>query len=273
MRWVGKLSTLRARYVQDTAGDVKSSGSPWVGVCIHVGPPGLVGCRRGDERHTGTATHGDIDIIPPNTDCDWRVHDLDTVFVVGLAPQLLQYAAEESGANPDDLRIDNRFQLKDAPLEKLCWLVRDEMEAGYPSGAVYIDGLASALAARIVNFHSSVARSEEKKTGKIAPAKLRQILTFIEDRLGENLTLEAIASQAGLSASHFKAVFREAMGRPVHQYIVQRRVERAAWLLKNKEIPIAEIAAQTGFSHQSHLALQMRRVMGLSPKDVRRNLS
>lgn len=273
MRWVGQLAHMRGRYVQDTAGDLKSTGSPWVGICVHVGPPGLVGCRRGDERHSGIATHGDIDIIPPNTDCDWRVRDLDTVFVVGLAPQLLQFAAEESGANPADLRIDNRFQLKDATLERLCWMVRDEMEAGYPSGSVYTDGLAAALAARIVSFHSSLAKHDEKKTGKIAPGKLRQVLTFIEDRLGENLTLEAIANQAGISASHFKTVFRETVGQPVHQYIVQRRVERAAWLLKNKELPIAEIAAQTGFSHQSHLALQMRRITGLSPKDVRKNLS
>ena len=75
-----------------------------------------------------------------------------------------------------------------------------------------------------------------------------------------------------MSVSHFKAVFRETVGQPVHRYLVQRRVERAAWMLKNQRTPIADIALQTGFSHQSHLALQMRRILGQSPKDLRKNL-
>lgn len=272
-RWIGVLSDMRARELQDPAGEVASKGSPYVGICIHIGPPGKVSCRRGDERHTGLACHGDIDIIPANTNSFWEIEDLDTVLVVGLNPKLLLYAAEESGANPAELRIDNRFQIKDAQIERLCWAVRDEMEAGYPSGKVYTDSLATALAARLVHHHSSLAQNSNGKAGKIAPAKLRQVMAYIEDRLGDNLSLQEIASYAGLSTSHFKAVFREATGQPVHRFIIQRRVERAAWLLKNKEIPIADIALQTGFSHQSHLALQMRRLLGQSPKDVRKNLS
>jgi AraC family transcriptional regulator len=275
-RLIGSLSTIRVRYVQDTkadtGGEVATTGSPYVGICIHVGPPALVGCRRGDERHTGTALHGDIDLVPPNTDCLWQVHDKDAVLVVGLNPALLTYAAEESGADPNQLFISNRFQFKDPQLENLCWAVRDEMEAGYPSGKVYTDSLATALAARIVHHHSSLARNTARKLGKISPGKLRQVMAYIEDRLGENLSLADIADYAGMSASHFKVVFREATGQPVHRYIVLRRVERAAWLLKNHETPIAEIALATGFAHQSHLALQMRRILGQSPKDVRKNL-
>ena len=272
-RWIGRLSQLRVRMVQDTAGEVGTPGSPYVGICIHMGPPGLVGCRRGDEQHSGIARHGDIDIVPAYTDCLWRVEDLDTVLVVGLNPELLAYAAEESGADPDQLAISNRFQIKDMQLERLCWAVRDEMEAGCPSGRMYSDSLATALAARVVHHHSSLARNNGQKARKIAPGKLRQVLSFIEDRLGEDLSLAEVATYAGMSASHFKVVFRAATGQPVHRYIIQRRVERAAWLLKNEGKTVTEVALETGFAHQSHLALQMRRLLGQSPKDIRKNLA
>jgi AraC family transcriptional regulator len=271
-RWVGNLENLRARIVQDGGGELSSLSSPYVAVAVHMGAPSLVGCRRGDEQHSGIARHGDIDLIPPNTQCTWIVPNEDTVLAIGIHPDLISYAAQESGCNPDEVLISNRFQIKDPQLEHLCWAIRSEMEAGYPCGKVYTDSIATAIAARIVHHHSSVAQRSEKKARSIAPAKLRQVMAFIEDRLSENLSLADIATYAGMSVSHFKAVFRETVGQPVHRYLVQRRVERAAWMLKNQRTPIADIALQTGFSHQSHLALQMRRILGQSPKDLRKNL-
>jgi AraC family transcriptional regulator len=50
---------------------------------------------------------------------------------------------------------------------------------------------------------------------------------------------------------------------------VQRRVERAKTLLSESNLPISQIALETGFAHQSHLAHHMRRVLGISPKAVR----
>jgi AraC family transcriptional regulator len=56
----------------------------------------------------------------------------------------------------------------------------------------------------------------------------------------------------------------------VHQYVIQRRIERAKDLLMQNKLSIAEIALTTGFSHQSHLARHMRRSVGLSPRAMKR---
>jgi AraC family transcriptional regulator len=56
----------------------------------------------------------------------------------------------------------------------------------------------------------------------------------------------------------------------VHQYVIQRRVERAKDLLMQDKLSIAEIALASGFSHQSHLARHMRRSVGLSPRAMKR---
>jgi AraC family transcriptional regulator len=100
--------------------------------------------------------------------------------------------------------------------------------------------------------------------------KLKQVLSYIEDNLHHDLSLHEIAGVAGLSVSHCKSVFRQTMGVPIHQYIIQRRVEHAKALLCKSELSITEIAHTTGFAHQSHLANHMRRVLGFSPKAVRK---
>jgi AraC family transcriptional regulator len=100
--------------------------------------------------------------------------------------------------------------------------------------------------------------------------RLKQILSFIEDQLAENLSLAQIADAAGLSASRLKVLFRASTGLPVHQYVIQRRVERAKDLLRKDHLSVADVAAATGFAHQSHLARHMRRTMGLAPRALRR---
>jgi AraC family transcriptional regulator len=62
------------------------------------------------------------------------------------------------------------------------------------------------------------------------------------------------------------------MGVPVHQYLIQRRLEHAKNLLRRNGLSIAEIALAAGFAHQSHLARHMRRVMGVSPRAMQRLL-
>ena len=94
------------------------------------------------------------------------------------------------------------------------------------------------------------------------------MLSYIEDNLSQDLSLQTIADVSGLSASYFKTAFRTSVGHPVHQYVIQRRVERARSLLAEGQLPISQVALETGFAHQSHLAYHMRRLLGVTPKTI-----
>jgi len=148
--------------------------------------------------------------------------------------------------------------------------LKAEMESNYPSGRLYVDSLAVSVASRLVSTHSSIARLPAAQNGGLGGRRLKQTLAYIEDHLGDDLSLSRIASVTGVSASHFKTLFRESAGVPVHQYVVQRRIERAKDLLMQGKLSIAEIALATGFSHQSHLARHMQRSVGLSPRAMKR---
>jgi AraC family transcriptional regulator len=102
--------------------------------------------------------------------------------------------------------------------------------------------------------------------------RLRQAPSYVEGNLQQDLSLNEIAQAAGVSASHLKTTFRQLTGVPDHQYVIQQRVERAATLLVQGRLSISEVAHETGFALQSHLAKHMRRLLGCSPKAVRRML-
>jgi AraC family transcriptional regulator len=239
-------------------------------IAIHVGAAAKISCRRGGQSHNGSAVHGDIDIIPALTPSRWEIHDQnDTALILALPLSLLDTVAEEHGFDSRRVEIRNRFQIRDAQLENICWALKAEMEANYPSGRLYMDSLAVSVASRLISTHSSVAQRVITKGG-LDGRRFKQTIAYIEDHLPEDLSLSRIASFVGVSPSHFKTLFRESTGLPVHQYVIQRRIERAKDLLMQNKLSIAEIALTTGFSHQSHMARHMRRSVGLSPKAMKR---
>jgi AraC family transcriptional regulator len=77
----------------------------------------------------------------------------------------------------------------------------------------------------------------------------------------------------GLSPNHFGEAFKVSVGMPPHRFLMEQRVRRATALLREEENSIAEIAQAVGFSSQSHLTVNFRRVTGLTPGQFRRSLS
>jgi AraC family transcriptional regulator len=267
-----KGSGLRLRLISDPPGVVEIPGLRSTIVAIHVGPSIFGSCRRGGYSHRGTIVHGDIEIIPAGMPSVWEISDKDTFLAMSVSPELLNSVAEQLDLDPSRVEIRSRFQVRDEQLENIGWALKSEMECGYPCGRLYYDSLATAIASRLVLCHSSLAREPKKQTGRMSERRLRQVLSYIEGNLNKNISLGDIAAVAGLSVSHFKSLFRESVGLPVHQYLIRRRVERARSLLAEDKMSISQIAFETGFAHQSHLSRHMRRVLGVTPKAFRETL-
>jgi len=70
--------------------------------------------------------------------------------------------------------------------------------------------------------------------------------------------------------SHFARSFKATFGIPCHQWLTQRRIERARGLLASSDTALAEIANQCGFADQAAFSRVFHRVVGLSPGQWRR---
>jgi AraC family transcriptional regulator len=252
-------------------------------VCIHLGAPAKLACRRDGKHYSGTSVHGDIDIIPAHTAMRWQMFDRnDNTLVLSLPQTLLRAVSDDLDLNQNRVELRNRFQIRDTELAVLGWSVKRELELGCPSGRAYLDGLTLAVASRVVARHSSAEQRANRNAQMeslsganrgLDGRRLKLILSFIEEQLAEELPLASIAAVAAISVSRLKATFRASTGMPVHQYILQRRVERATELLRRDHLSMADVAAAAGFAHQSHMARHLRRTMGLPPQALRRRLA
>jgi AraC family transcriptional regulator len=239
---------LSARLQTDPPGVVDAPSSPDPHIVIHVGPSVAIECQRGGHTHRGVAVHGDIDIVPAYTPSKWTLREKDTALIVRVSRTTLAEAALQSGVDPANALLLNRFQVRDPQIEQLAWALKAEMDSHYESGALYLDSLGNALASRLVHRHSSALRANTSQSkGGLTGAKLRELLAFIEDNLGSELSLRQIAAVSGLSVSHCQRVFRQSVGVSIHRHIIRRRVDRAETLLAQEKLSVAEIALEVGF--------------------------
>jgi AraC family transcriptional regulator len=101
---------------------------------------------------------------------------------------------------------------------------------------------------------------------------MRRVLDYIDAHLADDLGLIELAAIAGLSPHHFGEAFKTSVGKSPHRFVTERRVGHAMDLLRNEDRSIAEIAHTAGFSNQSRLTENFRRVTGLTPGLFRRSL-
>lgn len=136
--------------------------------------------------------------------------------------------------------------------------------------ALHLSQIAACIAAETEPVEAVLARRHGGPPGAdggnaLAPLPLRRVLLFIEQNLDDDLSLATLAAVAGLSPSHFARRFKAAMGDAPHRYVLARRVNGAKRLLLESDMPLAEIAAETGFSSQAHLTGIFGRAVGMTP--------
>jgi AraC family transcriptional regulator of arabinose operon len=100
--------------------------------------------------------------------------------------------------------------------------------------------------------------------------RIRQVQDFLRNNLDTALSVPELAAMAGLSTSHFAALFRASAETSVKDYLKRLRSARARELLLTTRLPVAEVAAAVGYDDALYFSRQFRAVNGLSPREFRR---
>ena len=85
----------------------------------------------------------------------------------------------------------------------------------------------------------------------------------------EDWPVARLASVSGVSEAHFARSFKQAFGLPPHRYLLTRRIERAKTLLRDTDLPVTDIAFQTGWSSLGTFGRIFRDIVGTSPGELR----
>ena len=100
--------------------------------------------------------------------------------------------------------------------------------------------------------------------------KLRQIKDWMAEHVAEDLNLDRLAAQAGLSKFHFHRLFKSAMRVSPSRHHINLRMNVARQLLRETKKSVVDVALDLGYTNPSHFAKLFRRETGLSPSDYRR---
>ncbi|MTW11720.1 helix-turn-helix domain-containing protein [Pseudoduganella eburnea] len=237
-------------------------------LCLHLGAPVPVSYRAGRYERQGTRLHGQFCVVPAGSSTRWTLTAPATSLLLRLNPSLMNDTAEHMRLGPE---LAPAIHIRDPQIERIGWMMQAEELDNHPGGRIFADSLASALAARLLALQTLASRRPAAAPVRALPAwQLRAVEDYIEANLDQDLTLAELAAVAGFSVSHFKELFRQAAGMPVHRFVMARRVERARQLFLEGKLTNTEIALEAGFAHPSHMARCVRQLSGHGLADLRK---
>lgn len=135
---------------------------------------------------------------------------------------------------------------------------------------LYLEGRAVEI---VVETIAAIMKSEKRDAGgsllgRHDLARLQRATDLIAANLTQPLSVEAIAREAGTSASGLQRLFRASKGKSVFEYVRQLRLERAASLLKAGHVSVQEASAIAGYTNPANFATAFKRQFGMTPRQT-----
>jgi AraC family transcriptional regulator len=191
------------------------------------------------------------------------------LIVCGLEPEFVEEVSEELGSNRvAQFRV--QIDIRDESLGNLMRLLENAAKSGKPSDNLYVDHLIYAFTLHLFSLGQGRQYTYIPQ-GALPAHKLRRVIERMNAGLDTDLDLKTLAVESGYSRNHFLRMFRAATECTPHQYFLRLRIEKAQSLMKSQSLRIIDIAESCGFTSQSQFSRVFRRVIGVTPRQYRRD--
>jgi len=162
----------------------------------------------------------------------------------------------------DGIRTDLRTHLKDSNCFELALRLHRELRSPDSLSGLAIEGVVMELAAHVLR------RCIPKPVNE--GHWIEQVRTILREQFTAPPSLTELAAMVHVHPVHLARTFRQRLCCTVGDYVRMLRVEAACQKLRHTDVPIADIAAETGFADQSHLSRTLKKHTGMSPLCLRR---
>jgi AraC-like DNA-binding protein len=193
---------------------------------------------------------------------------------VEISHAAMETLVEDAGASwRGELDCVPGRAVADPTILNLCRSVLPELEDGCASERLLFDHVSRALATHIAQAYGGLRRIRHIARGGLAAWQERRAKDLLAANLDGAIALAEIARECQLSIGHFSRAFRQSTGVAPHRWLMNRRVELAKDLLRDRKSSLSQIALRCGFADQSHFTRVFTRRAGVSPGAWRRGVA
>ena len=225
--------------------------------------------RNGKSVAMGTTRSGVVMIIPAGSSSRWDIFQPLNVVHLYLPHTTLQRIAREADmAAPGELL--ERTAHPDPITSRLLMSAAEVLEGNAALDALFRQQLTDLLATRLLAAHAGSPATFRPLLGGLSPTVLRRAIERLRSDGEADVSLAALASDAGLSRFHFCRAFKESTGLSPHAWLRQYQLEQAMNMLRDTDESVASIAAALGYASQTAFAAAFRKLTGETPSDWRR---
>jgi AraC family transcriptional regulator len=164
---------------------------------------------------------GCIEMLPAYTPLKVRSDQAAETTHCYLNPTFLAHAAYES-ANPEQVELKLTLSIPDPLVSQIILALKTVLETDATNSCFYAESMATALAAHILRNYSTRRHSPPKYEDGLLKYKLKQALEYMNVHLNENVSLETIADELGISQYYFCRLFKQSTGMTPHAYLIQQ---------------------------------------------------
>lgn len=204
----------------------------------------------------------------------WKSLSTDPLTTIHLhlnADLFAQTVQRVTDHDPGQVAVQERTGLRDPLLAHLALSLRHELQQAFPGslGKLYAETAAQMLATHLLRHYATTSVRIREYHQKLSSRQMQRVTAFIQDHLDQDLSLASLAQQIALSPYYFARLFRQTTGESVHQFVLRQRLTQASRLLKETDVPLAQVAAAVGIPNQSHFTQAFRRRWGVTPRMYR----
>lgn len=227
--------------------------------------------RTGRAVAIGTFRPGVVIIIPEGSSSRWDIPKPVDVVQLYLPHTTLKRVADEANqAAPIDLL--ERTAYPDLITTRLLLSAADVLEGNEALDTLFRQQMTDLLAMRLLAAHTGSPTMIQPATGGLSPKVLLRAIERLRSDSDADVSLSALASEAGLSRFHFCRAFKDSTGLSPHAWLRQHRLEQAMSMLRDTDDSIVSVAAALGYSSQTAFAAAFRKLTGETPSDWRRRM-
>ncbi len=219
-----------------------------------------------------TCVPGHISLLSRARPSHWHwTQDIDVSHVY-LSNDLMSRVAQDVLGRPiSEVCLHDVLNAEDPVITTISDAIVGETKSSSIGGQIYAEALGIQLSVHLLRNYANIKYRESTNQARLSKRQHGKLIEFMKENLQHQVSIENLAEVTGVGVWTFCRRFKETYGTTPSAYLMEKRIERAKEMLRKSELPIKAVAAECGFSDQSHMTRVFRRKLGLTPGQIRQS--